>query len=46
MSEIDRYRHACLGVVDCPADYPVVWGNEALRSIPLYRLDQRRGPPA
>jgi len=33
MSEIDRYKHQCIGIISCPSEY-------GIRNIPLYRLDE------
>jgi hypothetical protein len=40
MASIDQYAHACIGVVQCPSTYPIVYRNNSHRNIPLYRLDQ------
>jgi hypothetical protein len=40
MSEIDTYRHECIGVVDCPSAYEIVHGNNRHRLIALYRLEE------
>ncbi len=40
MSAIDAYRHTCLGIVVCPSTFPIVYGNDAHRTIPIYRLDE------
>ena len=40
MSEIDSYKHECLGIVTCPSDYEIVPGNNSHRYIPIYRLDE------
>ena len=39
MSEIDQYKHECIGIIVCPSTYPVVGGREH-RNIPLYRIDE------
>ena len=46
MSEIDSYRHECLGIVHCPASFPFVSGNANTREIWLYRLLQDVRPEA
>ena len=39
MSDIDGYRHRCIGIVNCPSRFPIVhWRPHRL--VPLYRLDQ------
>lgn len=38
MSEIDRFRHKCIGIISCPSTYEVVKGRDH-RLIPLYRID-------
>jgi len=40
MAEIDQYKHTCLGIIECPSVYPIVYGNDTHRSIPIYRLDE------
>jgi hypothetical protein len=40
MSEIDCYKHECIGVLHCPSTYAIVPGNDSHRNIPLYRLDE------
>lgn len=40
MSEIDAYRHECIGLVVCPSTYEIVYGNNSHRNIPLYRIDE------
>ena len=40
MSEIDGYRHKCIGIVVCPSSFEIVPGNDAHREIPLYRLEE------
>ncbi len=40
MSEVDSYRHTCLGMVTCPSRFPFVFGNDASRSVAIYRLDE------
>ena len=40
MSEIDGYRHVCIGIVVCPSTYEIVPGNNTHREIPLYRLEE------
>ncbi len=40
MSAIDRYAHRCLGIIACPSRYPIMSGNDAQRSVPIYQLDQ------
>jgi len=39
MSEIDQYKHECIGIIVCPSSYPIVAGREH-RNIPLYRVDE------
>ncbi len=39
MSEIDQYRHECIGIIVCPSSYPIVRGRDH-RNIPLYRVDE------
>ncbi len=39
MSEIDSYRHECIGIINCPSAYEIVPGNDRHRLVPLYRLD-------
>lgn len=39
MSEIDVYRHLCIGIVRCPSRFEVVRGRMH-RLIPIYRLDE------
>jgi hypothetical protein len=39
MSEIDSYKHECIGIVHCPSSYAIVYKNNSHRHIPLYRLD-------
>lgn len=40
MSEIDSYRHECIGIVRCPSSYEIVYHNNSHRNIPLYRIDE------
>ena len=40
MSEIDSYRHECIGIVRCPSSHELVHGNDRHRLIPIYRLDE------
>lgn len=40
MSEIDSYKHECIGVVKCPSHYEIVYKNNTHRNIPLYRLTE------
>jgi hypothetical protein len=40
MSEIDAYKHRCIGIVVCPSTYEIVGGNDKHRNIPLYRLEE------
>jgi hypothetical protein len=40
MSEIDSYKHTCIGIVVCPSTYEIVGGNDEHRNIPLYRLEE------
>lgn len=40
MSEIDSYRHECIGIVACPSDYEIAPGNNTHRNIPLYLLKE------
>lgn len=40
MSEIDQYKHKCIGIGSCPSTYEIVNGNNTHRNIPLYRLDE------
>jgi hypothetical protein len=40
MASIDQYAHACIGIVQCPSTYPIIYCNNSHRNIPLYRLDQ------
>ena len=40
MSEIDSYKHAVIGIVECPSTFEIVAGNNRHRLIPLYRLDE------
>jgi hypothetical protein len=40
MSEIDSYRHECIGIVVCPSSYEIVYRNNSHRNIPLYRIDE------
>jgi hypothetical protein len=44
MSEIDSYQHECIGIVDCPTSYKVVYGSNPPPGIPtpipLYRIDE------
>jgi hypothetical protein len=40
MSVIDSYQHACIGIVLCPATYPIVPGNPTHRNVPIYRVDE------
>jgi hypothetical protein len=39
MSEIDQYKHECIGIIVCPSTYPIVGGREH-RNIPVYRVDE------
>ncbi len=39
MSEIDTYRHQCVGIVGCPSRFEIVQGR-AHRDIPVYRIDE------
>ncbi len=40
MSEIDSYKHECIGIVVCPSSYEIVYRNPSHRNIPLYRIDE------
>ena len=40
MSEINSYKHSCIGIVHCPSTFEVVSGNDTHRNIPIYRLDE------
>lgn len=40
MSAIDQYCYTCLGIVHCPSTYPIMYGNNDARDIPIYRLDE------
>jgi hypothetical protein len=44
MSEIDSYRHECIGIVICPSSYVIVYGSNpppgAPTPIRLYRIDE------
>ncbi len=40
MSEIDQYKHKCIGIITCPSIYEIVAGNDSHRNIPIYRLDE------
>jgi hypothetical protein len=40
MSEIDQYKHQCLGLVTCPSTYEIVYRNNSHRLIPIYRIDE------
>ena len=40
MSEIDSYKHECIGMVHCPSPYATTYGNRPQDYIPLYRLDE------
>jgi len=40
MSAIDQYARRCLGIIACPSRHPIMYGNDAHRLVPLYRLDQ------
>src|SRR5258708_697122 len=40
MSEIDQYKHHCLGIITCPSTYEIVHSNNSHRLIPIYRLDE------
>ncbi len=40
MSEIDGYRHRCIGIIQCPSSYEIVPGNNTHRNIPLYMLEE------
>ena len=40
MSVIDAYQHVCIGIVQCPATYTIVFGNTTHRNIPIYRIDE------
>lgn len=39
MSEIDSYRHECMGIVKCPSQYNVLYSS-SLQLIPLYMLHE------
>ena len=40
MSAIDGYAHRCLGVLTCPARYPLVYYTARFQMVPIYRLDE------
>jgi hypothetical protein len=40
VSEIDQYRHECLGIVHCPSTREIVAGDPGQRDVPLYLLLQ------
>lgn len=40
MSEVDAYKHKCIGIASCPSSYPIVPFNNSHRNVPLYRLDE------
>ena len=40
MSEIDSYKHECIGIVMCPSDHEIVPHNRSHRIIPLYVLHE------
>jgi hypothetical protein len=40
MPVIDSYKHACIGIVQCPSTYAIVPGNNTHRNIPIYRIDE------
>ena len=42
MSEIDSYKHECIGMVYCPSDYwpPPYFGQPENKHIPLYLLKE------
>ena len=39
MSEIDGYKHKCIGIVVCPSSYAIV-GGRSHHNIPLYLLEE------
>ena len=41
MSEIDQYKHECIGMVSCPSSFlPAAYWRNPARMIPIYRIDQ------
>lgn len=41
MSEIDSYRHECIGMLSCPSSFlPMKRWQHPERAIPIYRLDE------
>lgn len=41
MSEIDQYKHQCIGIVTCPSSHPIVSGRPVSQNlVALYRLDE------
>lgn len=44
MSEIDVYKHECIGIVVCPSSYEIVYASNtapgAPTFVPLYRIDE------
>jgi hypothetical protein len=40
MSQIDQYKHECIGIGSCPSSYDIVFGRSDIKEVPLYRLGE------
>lgn len=40
MSEIDQYKHKCIGIIACPSSCELIKGTNKRQEIPLYQLNE------